>query len=156
MSKFRKWTRDEFGWRFWFKMVISYYWRRFKEKLMEIFVCRGKHPPTLLEDDETIICDRCGKVLGSIPRYDKRPICVEEAIKGIPVLTTEEKIRKELLPQPPTPKHVLRRRTYIRVQKSGSQIIQRGYGRFFRGKGKGQLPDYRRSKFAKVDPEEEN
>jgi len=46
--------------------------RRLKEKLTEIFVCRGKHSPTLLEDDYTIYCERCGKVLGNTSQYHAR------------------------------------------------------------------------------------
>jgi hypothetical protein len=37
---------------------------RIREFFIRIFVCRGHHTPTLLEDDETILCVDCGKVLG--------------------------------------------------------------------------------------------
>ena len=45
-------------------------WRRFKEWLHRP-VCWWKgHSPTMLEDDLTIYCERCGKVLGqSMPKH---------------------------------------------------------------------------------------
>lgn len=85
--------------------------------------------------------------------YGKMRQQVEDLARESP---SEEEIRKEWLPEPPTPDRVPRRRTSIRVQKSGAQAIEKGYGRFFRGKGKGQLPGYRRSKFAKVGMEEDD
>jgi len=48
------------------RINLSVRWRFFKEKIIEIFVCRNKHLPTLLMDEETIVCDRCGKVLGKV------------------------------------------------------------------------------------------
>ena len=42
-----------------------------------------------------------------------------------------------------------------KTSKPGSQAISKGYGKFFKGKGKHQHKQYRRSREAKVDPEED-
>ena len=56
-------------------MNLKLKWRLFKE-LLHRPVCWWKgHSPTMLEDDETIYCERCGKVLGTI----KHKVATDEA-----------------------------------------------------------------------------
>ena len=48
--------------------------RLIKEFFIRIFVCRGHHTPTLLEDDDTILCADCGKVLGKNTFYEQEMV----------------------------------------------------------------------------------
>jgi len=92
--------------------------RRLKERLTGIFVCRGKHSPTLLEDDETIYCERCGKVLGKVPLPKARvpiPPLVKARREGMTQRTAfkeihkslEERIREQILPEPQTKRRTI-------------------------------------------------
>ena len=143
------------------RINLSVKWRLFKEKLVEIFVCRGNHLPTLLIDDETIVCDRCGKVLGRtapIRIPDSKPI-IDSAVKALmkeehfrdekPV---EEKIREEWLPKPTTRRRPILHRTKPPPAARHSDAIRKHMG------GKGRPASWYRKSIKKsrnLDMEEE-
>lgn len=129
-----------------FKINLSIRWRLFKEKLTEIFVCRGKHLSTLLIDNETIVCDRCGKVLGSISIPKK-----EIPRKQFPV-SIEEREWEHWLPKPPSHPRIPRLKRAPPAERHRKAI-----GKHMKGKGR-LAPWYRKSikRSPKIKLEEED
>jgi len=160
---------------------MNWRWRRFKERINSFFhVCwfKGGHNATMLEDDVTIYCERCGKVLGEIKRtiktdksgqrflegryepIDKALVKAKATIKRERLqaisseraeLSKEEIARKTWLPEP-----IQKRRITTRTYQPPAERHRAAISKAMKGKGR-MSRDYRRTikQSPKVPIEEE-
>lgn len=86
------------------KITLALKWRFFKERVFGRFACwyHNEHLVTMLEDDETIYCERCGKVFGTAEFKVPSPTKTygyllaenEEAVHSRPIEDLKEKLTK--------------------------------------------------------------
>jgi len=149
-------------------MKWSLRWRLFKERVFGGLACwwKKQHEVTMLQDDETIYCERCGKVFGKstfqpkveggyeqsgVERrvdFDQALKNAKEAVYGKPV-DKEAQAREEWLPKPQSRRRRVPSRSRVPAADHADAIAKH-----MTGKGKGHHKFYRRMTKKRTSKEE--